>query len=115
MKPLVREYSNDEKLMEDVKSLKQKGIDNENIYILAHDDDRTERISSNVNANTIGLSEQDLKKVLGNIFSKQGDELRTKLQEMGLSEQEAEEYEEDMDEGKVLLIVTDADKAATLL
>ncbi|WP_258870956.1 general stress protein, partial [Halobacillus trueperi] len=68
-----------------------------------------------VNANTIGLSEQDIKNVISNLFSKQGDELRTKLQEIGFSEQEAEEYEEDLDEGKVLLIVTNPAKAETLL
>lgn len=115
MKPLIREYTNDEKLMSDVTSLKNKGIDNKDIYILSHDDDRTDRIANNVNANTIGLSEQDFKNVISNIFSKQGDELRTKLQEIGFSEQEAEEYEEDMDEGKVLLIVTDKQKAEGIL
>lgn len=115
MKPLLREYTNDEKLMQDVTSLKNQGIDNKDIYILSHDDDRTDRIANNVNANTIGLSEQDFKNVISNIFSKQGDELRTKLQEIGFSQEEAEEYEEDMDEGKVLLIVTDSQKAQGIL
>ncbi|CDQ20004.1 Heat induced stress protein YflT [Halobacillus karajensis] len=115
MKPTVREYTNDETLMKDVKRLKDEGIDNQDIYILAHDDDRTDRIAKNVNANTIGLSEQDTKQVVSNLFSKQGDELRTKLQEMGVSEQEAAEYEEDLDEGKVLLLVTNPAKAEPLL
>ncbi|ARI77725.1 general stress protein [Halobacillus mangrovi] len=115
MKPILREYTNDEKLMQDVTSLKNQGIDNKDIYILSHDDDRTDRIANNVNANTIGLSEQDFKNVISNIFSKQGDELRTKLKEIGFSQQEAEEYEEDMDEGKVLLIVTDTQKAQEIL
>ncbi|WP_226579962.1 general stress protein [Halobacillus litoralis] len=115
MKPLVREYTNDETLMGDVKRLKDEGIDNQDIYILSHDDDRTDRIAKNVNANTIGLSEQDVKHIISNLFSKQGDELRTKLQEIGFSEQEAEEYEEDLDEGKVLLIVTNPAKAEALL
>jgi hypothetical protein len=115
MKPLLREYTNDEKLMQDVTSLKNQGINNKDIYILSHDDDRTDRIASNVNANTIGMSEQDFKNVISNIFSKQGDELRTKLQEIGFSQHEAEEYEEDMDEGKVLLIVTDTQKAQGIL
>ncbi|MGP4062382.1 general stress protein [Halobacillus sp. H74] len=115
MKPLIREYTNDEILMKDIKSLKDKGIDNKEIYILSHDDDRTDRIAKNVNANTIGLSEQDLTNVLSNIFNKQGDELRIKLQEMGFSQKEAEEYEEDMDEGKVLLIVTNPEKAESFI
>ncbi|GGF30268.1 general stress protein 17M [Halobacillus andaensis] len=104
--PFIREYTNDENVMEDVKKLQHNGINSKDIYILTHDDDRTDRIASNVNANTIGLSEQDVKTFLNNIFSKKGDELRAKLQEIGLSEEDAHEYEEDLDEGKVLLIVT---------
>ncbi|TFB13379.1 general stress protein [Filobacillus milosensis] len=103
--PFVREYINDEKLIEDIQKLKDNGINNSEVYVLSHDDDRTDRIASNAKANTIGLSEQDMKTFLNNMFSKKGDELRTKLQEMGFSKDEAEEYEEDMDEGKVLLIV----------
>jgi len=115
MKPMIREYSNDEKLMQDVKSLQDNGIHPTDIYILSHDDDRTKRIANNVDANTIGFSEQDFTNIIRNIFSKQGDELRTKLQEMGFSKSEAEEYEEDMDEGKVLLILTDQEKASGIL
>ncbi|MGP4071746.1 general stress protein [Piscibacillus sp. B03] len=113
--PFVKEYTNDEQLVNDVQKLKKNGIDNTEMYVLSHDDDRTERIASNARANTIGFSEQDMKNFLNNMFNKKGDELRTKLQEMGLSEDEAEEYEEDMDEGKVLLIVNSQKAVSTIL
>ncbi|MCA1023741.1 general stress protein [Halobacillus litoralis] len=115
MIPLVREYTNDEQLKDMVEKLKNEGLDNEEIYILSHDDDRTERISKSVYANTIGASEQDAKSVLTNIFSKKGDELRTKMQEIGFSKEEAGQYEEDLDEGKVLLIITNPAKAQAVL
>ncbi|WP_330949420.1 general stress protein [Virgibacillus sp. MG-45] len=105
MKPFVKEYLNDEQLANDVNKLKENGVRKEDIYILAHDDDRTDRIASNAGANTIGMEEMDLKDMVGNLFRKQGDELRTKMKEMGFSQVEAEKYEEDMDEGKVLLMV----------
>lgn len=57
----------------------------------------------------------DLGDAVGNLFNKKGDELRTKLQEIGFSEAEAENYEEDMDEGKVLLIVTNNENVASYL
>ncbi|MCP3027979.1 general stress protein [Halobacillus sp. A5] len=113
--PFIKEYINDETVMEDVKKLQRNGVNSKDIYILTHDDDRTSRIANNVNANTIGLSEQDVKTVVSNIFSKKGDELRAKLQEIGLSEEDAHEYEEDMDEGKVLLIVTSDKNIESLL
>ncbi|WP_085507786.1 general stress protein [Thalassobacillus devorans] len=115
MKPFIREYQNDEKVVEDVKKLKDKGIDSDNVYILTHDDDRTDRLASNANANKIGFSEQDLKNYVTNLFSKKGDELRTKLSEMGFSDSEADSYEEEMDEGKVLLIVTETDNVENII
>ncbi|MCP3031682.1 general stress protein [Halobacillus sp. A1] len=113
--PYIKEFTNDEKLMEDIKKLQNNGISSKEIYVLSHDDDRTNRIADNANANTIGLSEQDVKTFVGNIFNKQGDELRAKLQEIGFSEEDAHEYEEDMDEGKVLLIVTSNENVEHIL
>ncbi|PKR76886.1 general stress protein [Halalkalibacillus sediminis] len=113
--PFIREYTNDEKLVEDIKKLSENGVRRDDVYVLSHDDDRTKRIANNAGANTIGFSEQDLKNAVGNMFAKKGDELRSKLQEIGFSEAESENYEEDMDEGKVLLIVTGNDNIESYL
>lgn len=110
MKPVVREYTNDEDLKSDVLDLKNKGVDKNDIYVLSHDDERTNRVASKADANTIGISELGLGSAVGNIFSKKGDELRTKLEEVGFNAAEAERYEEKLDEGKVLLIVTDHER-----
>ncbi|GAA0420274.1 MAG: general stress protein [Bacillota bacterium] len=106
MKPFIKEYTNDQQLKEAIQILKDKGIHKEDVYVLSHDDDRTNRIADGADANTIGIREMDIGHAVGNLFSTQGDELRTKLTEIGFSQAEAENYEEDMDEGKVLLIVT---------
>ncbi|MFC0524363.1 general stress protein [Pontibacillus salicampi] len=107
MKPFVREYTNDEKLQNDVQKLSNNGVNKNNIYVMSHDDDRTERVADNANANTVGLKEENLKDAVGNLFNKQGDELRNKMQDLGLSESESETYEERLDEGKILLLVTE--------
>lgn len=109
MKPFIKEYTNDEQLVTDVSILKDRGLDKNNVYVISHDNDRTDRIAGNADANTIGMKEMDFGNAVGNLFSSKGDELRTKLNEIGLSEEEANKYEEEMDEGKVLLIVTDED------
>ena len=113
--PFLKEYTNDEKLQNDVSILKDKGIDKKDVYILSHDDDRTDRITDNAGANEIGLKEMDFSDAVGNLFNKKGDELRTKLQEIGFSKEEAEKFEADMDEGKVLLIVTNNANVASYL
>ncbi|SNZ09134.1 Heat induced stress protein YflT [Terribacillus aidingensis] len=115
MKPFLKEYTNDEKLQEDIQLLSTKGVHKDNIYVLSHDDDRTKRVSSKVDANTIGLSEMDAKSAVGSMFSKQGDELRAKLKDIGFSQEEAEDFEEDLDEGKIFLIVKDTDNVEGLL
>ncbi|WP_026570550.1 MULTISPECIES: general stress protein [Sediminibacillus] len=115
MSPFIRKYTNDEQLQQDVNKLSQKGIDKDNVYVLAHDSDRTKRVADNADANTIGLNEMNLKSAVGNMFNKKGDELRTKLKEVGLSDVEANNYEEELDEGKVLLVVTNTDNVEQLL
>lgn len=115
MKPFVKEYTNDEKLQNDVSMLKDKGVNKENVYILSHDNDRTNRIADNADANKIGIKEMDFSEAVGNLFNKKGDELRSKLQEIGFSKAEADKFEEDMDTGIVLLIVTNNESVNSYL
>lgn len=110
MEPIVKEYTNDEKLEEVIKTLVQNNINNQDIYVLSHDDDRTTRIINNTNVQHVNYNKYDLQES----FSKKGDELREKLVEVGLSKEEASKYEEEMDEGKVFLIVKD-NKAKDIL
>ncbi|WP_345241239.1 general stress protein [Pontibacillus salipaludis] len=109
MKPFVQEYHNDEKLQNDVQKLADNGIKKEHIYLMTHDEDRTERLANNTDANTVGAQEMNFAEVIGNIFSEKGEELRNKLQDLGFSESEADSYEEDLDEGKILLMVTESE------
>lgn len=109
MKPFIREYTNDEILEKDIQILKNNHVDEKDIYILSHDDDRTNRIVKNAGASVIGMNEMKMGEGVKSKFMKKGDELRTKLQEIGFSEAEAQNYESDLDEGKVLLIVTNHD------
>jgi hypothetical protein len=112
MKPVVREYTNDEQLVQDVKELQRLGVNSEDVYVLSHDDDRTDRVADHANANTIGSAETGLASTVENIFNKKGDELRNKIHEIGFTEAEAAQFEKKLDEGKVLLFVTDTEKAS---
>ncbi len=48
-------------------------------------------------------------------FKKTGDQLRNKMQELGLNEEEANFYEEKLDEGKILLFVKDLERVGEWL
>ncbi|SMD41176.1 general stress protein [Bacillus sp. JKS001846] len=105
-KPVVHEYQNEQEVVMKVKELELQGIHQDDIYVLAHEKQRTERISDGTNTNTIGVKEQGLGTSIINFFSRKGDELRNQMEEMGLSREEANLYEEKLDQGKILLLVT---------
>ncbi|MEJ8777775.1 general stress protein [Pseudogracilibacillus sp. ICA-222130] len=106
MKPKVKEFQDDQDVIQEVEKQLNDGVSKENLYIITHDDDRTKRIAKKVNANVIGLEEEGMKVAMENMFNKKGDELRNKLEVIGFSEDEAAKLEEKLDHGKVLLIST---------
>ncbi|WP_349408890.1 general stress protein [Pseudalkalibacillus sp. SCS-8] len=109
-KPVVREYVNDEELKSDIEDLQNRGLDKDDIYVISHDDDRTNRVADSVDANTVGLKEMGIENAVGKMFNKKGDELRAKFKEMGFSQEEANQYEDKLDKGRILMMVTDVEK-----
>ncbi|EMK2595424.1 general stress protein [Bacillus thuringiensis serovar yunnanensis] len=106
-KTVVYEYQNEQEVVMKVKELELKGIHQDDIYVLTHEKHITKKIADDTNTNTIGVKEQGLGTSIINFFSKKGDELRNQMEEMGLSKEEANLYEEKLDQGRILLLVTD--------
>ncbi|HDR8031913.1 MULTISPECIES: general stress protein [Bacillus] len=106
-KPVVYEYQNEQEVVMKVKELELKGIHQDDIYVLTHEKHITKKIADDTNTNTIRVKEQGLGTSIINFFSKKGDELRNQMEEMGLSKEEANLYEEKLDQGRILLLVTD--------
>ena len=109
MKPVIQEFKDDTELMNVVKSLSEKGVSKDNLYVMSHDDDRTNRVADSVDANKVGMSEVGFDTYVSNIFSKKGDQLRSQLEELGFTELEANNYEEKLDQGTILLVNTNPD------
>lgn len=105
MNPFYKEYQNDEEVVQAVNTLKADGVSEADIYVITHDDDRTNRIANNADANTVGTSEIGLGTSIKNVFRKQGDELRAQFEELGFSAGEADHLEEKLDNGKIILVV----------
>ncbi|MFQ3852656.1 general stress protein [Staphylococcus sp. 2S1] len=103
MTPIVKAYSNDEDIEININTLKDQKINAKDIYVLSHDADHTARIVKNTEVSGIDYNRSNV----GEKEPKQGDQLRDKLQILGVSESDAQDYEELMDQGNVLLIVTD--------
>lgn len=92
------------KAVQEVKQLQSSGYGYDNIFVLAHDEDRTDRIVDTANANEIGIKEEGMFDSLANLFRSRGDELRAKITSLGFTDAEADFYEKELDLGKVLII-----------
>lgn len=110
MKPAVYEFMLEKEVLAAVNNLEVRGVAQEDIYVLTHEKGRTDEIADQADINTIGVREEGMGTTIMNLFKSTGDQLRSKMEEMGLSEDEASIYEEKLDQGKILLFITDRER-----
>ncbi|MBD7938792.1 MULTISPECIES: general stress protein [Cytobacillus] len=87
-----------------INSLENEGYTKKDIYLFAHDKDRSENLTDATDTNDIGMKEQGVFDSIGNVFKSRGDELRSKMRSVGMTDVEAERYEEVLDEGKLVIV-----------
>lgn len=83
-----------------------QGYTKDEVYILAHDKDRSEDLTDATATNEIGVPEQGVFGSVANVFRKRGDELRAKLESLGLSDLEAQQFEKELDQGRVVVVAS---------
>lgn len=91
---------------ERINQLVTTGFSKENIYLFAHNIDRSEHLTEATNTEEVGMKEQGLLDTIGNLFKSRGDELRNRFENLGLTESAASRYEEELDKGKVVVIAS---------
>ncbi|UII55804.1 general stress protein [Cytobacillus spongiae] len=87
-----------------IEALQSDGYDKEHVYIFAHDKNRSENLTSATSTGDVGIKEQGFFESIGNLFRTRGDELRSKMRSVGMSQVEAERYEEVLDTGKLVIV-----------
>ncbi|WP_160724146.1 general stress protein [Bacillus sp. USDA818B3_A] len=102
----IRIVENGVQAKKEIDQLMMQGYTKDDIYLLAHDKDRSEDLTDALDVNDISVQEQGVLDSLANVFRSRGDELRTKLESLGLSSDDAERYEEELDLGKVVVVAT---------
>lgn len=88
----------------EIEKLETQGYTHDDIYIFAHDKNRSKDITNALDTEKVGMKEQGFLDSMKNMTSSRGDELRAKMASVGLSDQEAEKYEEELDKGKLVLV-----------
>ncbi|NMO97279.1 general stress protein [Paenibacillus lemnae] len=90
--------------VQEVQQLQSTGYMADQIFVLAHDSDKSERIAHASHAKEVGMKEEGVFDSIANLFRSRGDELRAKIVSLGFTEAEADFYEKQLDLGKVLVI-----------
>ncbi|AZU64543.1 general stress protein [Neobacillus mesonae] len=83
-----------------------QGFTKDDIYLLAHDETRTEDLTDSLDIQDVGVKEEGFLDSVANVFRTRGDELRSKMESLGLSHAEAERFEEELDQGRVVVIAS---------
>jgi hypothetical protein len=83
-----------------------QGYSKDDVYLLAHDKKRSEDLTDATDTSGIGVPEQGVFDSVANVFRTRGDELRSKLESLGLSHIEAQQYEKELDEGRVVVVAS---------
>lgn len=89
---------------EHVELLEAQGKHRDEIYIFAHDKNRDDHISDALDTHEVGMAEQGFIDSMKNMFSSRGDELRNQMEAAGLSSEEADDAEAQLDTGKLVII-----------
>ncbi|WP_159888175.1 general stress protein [Paenibacillus puerhi] len=88
-----------------IREFREEGHPLSEIYVLAHESDRTDELSKLTDANTIGMMEEGVATAFANLFRSRGDQLRAKIESFGISAAEAGRLESELDKGRVLVLV----------
>jgi len=85
------------------------GFRKDNIYLLAHEKDRTDELTNALNTNDIGISESGDNNPMANSFHFYKDELPSKFYSLGLSAEEVQQYVKELNWGRILVFAIKID------
>ncbi|MCM3116126.1 general stress protein [Neobacillus sp. MER 74] len=89
---------------QEIEQLLNQGFSKDEVYLLAHSKERSEDLAEELDTNEIGVNEQGFLDSIANVFRSRGDELRSKMESLGLSDTEAQQFEKELDKGRVVVV-----------
>lgn len=69
-----------------IHELEGEGYSKDQIYLFAHDTTRSKHLSDHTDTRHIGLKEEGVIDKIANLFQSRGDNLRTRMTSLGLSQ-----------------------------
>lgn len=95
-----------EEAREAVQAFSTAGYGQDHVYVLTHDGEGTDFVAYQTGANEPGVKEEGFMNALANLFRSKGDQLRSKLESLGVGEAEAADLEKELDKGKIVVVAS---------
>ncbi|TQR20380.1 general stress protein [Psychrobacillus vulpis] len=89
---------------QEIEKLETQGYSRDHIHIFAHFKERADDINDALDTKDVGMIEQGFLESMKNMFTSRGDKLRSKMEATGLSKEEAAAAEQELDQGKLIII-----------
>ncbi|ADI00408.1 general stress protein [Salisediminibacterium selenitireducens] len=107
MDPVAKSYQRQEDVISAIRTLQNKGIDTDGLYIVYLHDDRVEHPAENPEAVTVGMNETNLGTAVDRIFPVSRDKAASFFRELGFEEDDALPLIEALEEADTVLVLTD--------
>ncbi|WP_102273742.1 general stress protein [Cytobacillus massiliigabonensis] len=93
-------------VQEKISQLVAEGYSKDQIYTFAHDKDYSKELTDDTSTQSVGLEEKGIVDTVANLFKSRGNELRSQFETLGLTQFEAEQYEAELDRGKIIIVAS---------
>jgi putative AlgH/UPF0301 family transcriptional regulator len=100
----VKIVRNDREAEKTVEYFLSKGFTKNEVYILAHDKDRSINLTDATETNEILITDLGVFESLAHVFRSRGDELRSSMESLGLSYYEVQQFEGELERGWVVVV-----------
>jgi hypothetical protein len=88
----------------EIEEFLNQGFTKDEVFVFAHNVERSEDLTEALDTKKVGINEQGVFDSIANVFRTRGDELRIKMESLGIKETEADQYEKELDLGRVVVI-----------
>ncbi|KZZ83778.1 general stress protein [Bacillus sp. SJS] len=90
--------------IEKVKNLEEQGISKNSIFLFAQDEDRSKHLTENTNTSKMKTLDKGLFNTMANAFRSRTEELTSKMAALGVSQNEALKFEEELANGRIVIL-----------
>ncbi|MTH55605.1 general stress protein [Bacillus mangrovi] len=89
---------------EKIEELENQGISKNSIFLFAQDKERSEHLTEKTDAAKMDTIDTGLFNTLANAFRSRTEELTSKMAGLGMSQNEALKYEEELANGRIVIL-----------